>query len=59
MTEISIILTYDPHPPSIAATKPETKKQGEQRGIRIYKEIRVLSRYYASAQSCARTPEEG
>src|SRR5215212_9465147 len=44
--------------PSIATTRPETKKQGEQKGIGICKELGVFIGYYASTQSCPRTPEE-
>src|SRR5215217_6986143 len=42
------------------ATKPNPEKQDQQKGDRnrIRREIREFSRYYASTQSCARTPEE-
>jgi hypothetical protein len=46
-----IILTYDPHPPSIATTKPETEKQGEQKGIGICKEVGVFIGYYAKVRA--------
>jgi hypothetical protein len=44
--------------PDIATTKPETEKQGKQKGTGTCKEVAGFIRYYASTQSRARTPEE-
>jgi hypothetical protein len=50
-------LDHTPNP-DIATTKPETEKQGKQKGTGTCKELAEFIRYYASTQSRARTPEE-